>query len=89
MFGSVPDRGHDSSGISVPVLIPCTFLWRNGGRSVALCGTFTRLEAKNDHILMFMLIPRSVYFYIIDTSKGFSSFGDQIMFHLSLFGCGF
>lgn len=42
MFGSVPDRGHDSSGISVPVLIPCTFLWRNGGRSVALCGTFTR-----------------------------------------------
>ncbi|KAF3962417.1 hypothetical protein CMV_013056 [Castanea mollissima] len=35
-------RGHDSSGISVPVLIPCTFLWRNGGRSVALCGTFTR-----------------------------------------------
>ena len=63
MFGSVPDRGHDSSGISVPVLIPCTFLWRNGGRSVALCGTFTRLEAKNDHILMFMLIPRSVFFY--------------------------
>lgn len=42
MFGSVPDRGHDSSGISVPVLIPYTFLWRNGGRSVALCGTFTR-----------------------------------------------
>lgn len=89
MFGPVPDRGHDSSGISVPVLIPCTFLWRNGGRSVALCGTFTRLEAKNDHILMFMLIPRSVFFYIIETSKGFSSFGDQNMFNLHSFGCGF
>lgn len=41
MFGSVPDGGHESSGISVPVLIPWSFVWRNGGRSVSVCGSFT------------------------------------------------
>ncbi|XP_062143654.1 sucrose nonfermenting 4-like protein [Alnus glutinosa] len=42
MFGSVPDRGHESSGVSVPFLIPWSFVWRHGGRSVYLCGSFTR-----------------------------------------------
>ncbi|XP_041020082.1 sucrose nonfermenting 4-like protein isoform X1 [Juglans microcarpa x Juglans regia] len=42
MFGPVPDRGHDNSAVSVPVLIPWLFVWRYGGRSVSLCGSFNR-----------------------------------------------
>jgi hypothetical protein len=56
MFGSVPDRGHESSGVSVPVLIPWPFVWRHGGRSVSLCGSFTGWEA-------IIIILLSMYYY--------------------------
>ncbi|KAB1201465.1 Sucrose nonfermenting 4-like protein [Morella rubra] len=57
MFSSVPDRGHESGRVSVPVLVPWAFVWRYGGRSVSLCGSFTRwsgsipmspVEGRND-----------------------------------------
>ncbi len=89
MFGSVPDGGHESSGISVPVLIPWSFVWRNGGRSVSVCGSFTRCVAKYDHILMFMLIPRSEFFMLLILLKVFDLLVINICLYLFLFGCDF
>ncbi|XP_062084772.1 sucrose nonfermenting 4-like protein [Humulus lupulus] len=44
MFVSGPNTGHESGGggVSGSVLIPTLFMWRYGGRSVLLCGSFTR-----------------------------------------------
>ncbi|XP_068340617.1 sucrose nonfermenting 4-like protein [Pyrus communis] len=42
MFGSGSGAAHQSSRLSVPVLIPTRFVWPYGGRSVFLSGSFTR-----------------------------------------------
>lgn len=49
MFGSVPDGGHESSGVTGTVLVPTRFVWPYGGRRVFLSGSFTRWS---EHILM-------------------------------------
>ncbi|XP_027903416.1 sucrose nonfermenting 4-like protein isoform X2 [Vigna unguiculata] len=36
------DSGRDAGGVAGPVLIPMRFVWPYGGRSVFLCGSFTR-----------------------------------------------
>lgn len=41
MFGSGPESGHESGGLSGSVLIPTRFFWPYGGRRVFLSGSFT------------------------------------------------
>ncbi|MED6106462.1 AMP-activated serine/threonine-protein kinase regulatory subunit [Stylosanthes scabra] len=42
MFSSSMDSARDTSGVAGTVLIPMRFVWPYGGRSVCLCGSFTR-----------------------------------------------
>ncbi|CAJ1975978.1 unnamed protein product [Sphenostylis stenocarpa] len=42
MFSPSMDSSRDAGGVAGTVLIPMRFVWPYGGRSVVLCGSFTR-----------------------------------------------
>lgn len=42
MYSSGLNTGNENSGVVGSILVPFPFFWPNGGRSVSLCGSFTR-----------------------------------------------